>query len=334
MSKIFISGVAGFLGSHLADAMLTQGHAVVGIDNLIGGYRDNVPDGVQFVEVDCNSFESVRALMAGADVVYHTAATPHEGLSVFSPHENAKHGYLACASIFSAACAVKARRIVYMTSMARYGTNTVPFTEDMEPRPQDPYGIGKVAAEQLLRNLCSVHGVDFVIACPHNIYGPRQKYDDPFRNVASIFANMMLQGRQPFIYGDGQQKRCFSFVSDDIGPLRQMAFDPACSGQVINIGPDDEFVTISELAAIVADIVGMELHPVAMPDRPQEVRLANCSADKARRLLGYEARVPIRVGMHHLVDWIRRRGVRPFEYHLGIEIPSDRMPPTWRKRLF
>ena len=332
--KVFISGVAGFLGSHLADALLAAGHTVVGIDNLIGGYRDNVPEGVHFAQVDCNEFETVRALMAGAEVVFNTAATPHEGLSVFSPHENAKHGYLASAAIFSAACAVKARRIVHMTSMARYGTNSVPFTEDMETRPQDPYGIGKVAAEMLLRNLCGVHDVDFVIACPHNIYGPRQKYNDPFRNVASIFANMMLQGRQPFIYGDGTQMRCFSYIADDVGPLAQMATDPACSQQIINIGPDGEFVTIRQLAEKIATIVGLDFHPVAMAERPQEVRLANCSADKARRLLGYEAHVSLEDGLGQLVSWIRKRGPMPFEYHLGIEIPSDKMPTTWSKRLF
>jgi len=332
--KIFITGVAGFLGSHLADAFLAQGHEVTGIDSLIGGYRDNVPEGVDFAQVDCNSLNAVRFLMEGSDVVYHTAATPHEGLSVFSPYDNAKNGYLACAAVFSAACAVKVERIVYTTSMARYGTNAVPFHEEMEPRPQDPYGIGKVAAEQLLRNLCSVHGVDYVIACPHNIYGPRQKYDDPFRNVASIFANMMLQGRQPFIYGDGEQKRCFSYVSDDIGPLCQMAIDPACSGQVINIGPDGEFVTIRQLAATVADLIGFDLHPIAMPDRPQEVRLANCSADKARRLLSYTPIVPLRQGLSTMIAWIRDRGTRPFEYHLPIEIVSDRTPKTWARRLF
>jgi hypothetical protein len=129
--KIFITGVAGFLGSHLADAFLAQGHEVTGIDSLIGGYRDNVPEGVDFAQVDCNSLNAVRFLVEGSDVVYHTAATPHEGLSVFSPYDNAKNGYLACAAVFSAACAVKVKRIVYTTSMARYGTNAVIANADV-----------------------------------------------------------------------------------------------------------------------------------------------------------------------------------------------------------
>jgi len=118
-----------------------------------------------------------------------------------------------------------------------------------------PYGIGKVAAEQMLRNLCETHGVEYVIAVPHNIIGPRQKYDDPYRNVASIMMNLMMQGRQPTIYGDGEQKRCFSFVDDDIYCLKEMAYRPDVVGELINIGPDEEFVTINELANNIANLL-------------------------------------------------------------------------------
>lgn len=332
--RFFVTGVAGFLGSHLADALLTAGHEVVGIDNLVGGYRDNVPDGVQFAQVDCNDLSTVRGLMAGTDVVYHLAATPHEGLSVFSPHDNAKSGYLACAAVFSAACSTKVRRVVYTSSMARYGANDIPFNEDMDPRPQDPYGIGKVAGEQLLRSLCTTHGPEFVIAVPHSIVGTRQRFTDPYRNVASIFANIMLQGRQPFIYGDGLQKRCFSFIPDVVGPLVALGIDPQCVGQIVNIGPDEEFVTILDLARMVAIIVGVPFEPVMMPERPQEVRLATCSADKARKMLGYKTTVSLEDGLRELVEWIRERGPRPFEYHLGLEIVNDKTPETWSRRLF
>ena len=164
--------------------------------------------------------------------------------------------------MISAAIANKVRRFVMCSSMARYGTNKVPFTEDMTPRPQDPYGIGKYAAELMLQNLAETHGMEWVIAVPHNIVGPRQKYDDPYRNVASIFINLMLQGRQPYIYGDGNQKRCFSFISDDIAPLKQMASTTQrASVEIINIGPDDEFITINELA---------EHDRPADPVRPQD----------------------------------------------------------------
>jgi UDP-glucose 4-epimerase len=332
--RIFISGVAGFLGSHLAEAFLADGHSVVGIDNMIGGYLDNVPAGVEFYQADCNDFGRVKDFMHGVDIVYHCAATAYEGLSVFSPHLVTQNIVTASTGMVSAAIANKVRRFVMCSSMARYGTNKVPFTEDMTPKPQDPYGIGKWTSELMLQSLAETHGMEWVVAVPHNIIGPRQKYDDPYRNVASIFINLMLQGRAPYIYGDGTQKRCFSFISDDIAPLKQMAYMPECNGQVINIGPDDEFVTINELAATVARLINFPLQITYTKGRPQEVHLANCSADKARKLLNYKPRVSLEDGLRQMIDWIRSRGVRPFKYHLELEIQNEKTPDTWSKRLF
>ena len=333
--RIFITGIAGFLGSHLADAMLTEGHEVLGCDNLIGGYRDNVPEGAEFYEVDCNKFEKMKELLRGVDIVYHTACTAYEGLSVFSPKLVAENTYLNTVSVASAAIVNNVKRFVTCSSMARYGTqDIVPFTEDMVCKPQDPYGISKFSAENILRNLCEVHGMELVIAVPHNIIGPRQKYDDPFRNVASIMINLMLQGRQPIIYGDGKQKRCFSFVADDIDCLKKLAFQDNVVGEVINIGPDEEFVTINHLAEVIAGLIGFHLEPVYMPGRPQEVRLATCSANKARRLLGYETKYTLEQGLVEMIDYIRMRGTKPFIYHLPLEIVNEKTPKTWSQKLF
>ena len=201
--KILVTGVAGFLGSHLSEKLVNLGHKVVGIDNMLGGYDDNIPKNVEFHEGDCCDFEKIKSIMKGVDVVYHCAATAHEGLSVFSPYEITKNNYLASVSIFSAAINEKVKRIIFCSSMARYGEIKPPFTEESIPNPVDPYGIAKVAAEETLKLLCEVHSMDYNIAVPHNIVGPNQKYDDPFRNVASIMINLMLQKRSPVIYGDG-----------------------------------------------------------------------------------------------------------------------------------
>lgn len=335
--RVFITGVAGFLGSHLADAFIARGDRVVGCDNFIGSERDNVPREVDFYEGDCNDLERLRKAFRAVDVVYHCAATAHEGLSVFSPAENARHGYSASAAVFSAACSAGVKRVVFTSSMARYGNGSEPppFTEGMTPAPEDPYGIGKWAAERLLANLAEVHGIEYAIAVPHNIYGPRQCYVDPFRNVVSIFANLMLQGRQPVVYGDGRQLRCFSYFTDCIDPLIKMAIDPGVAGQTINIGPDDEVVSILEVATIVAKVLRFPLDPIFKPARPQEVRFAHCSAQKARDLLGYKPLVPLEIGVERTVEWIRERGTRPFSYHrLNIEIENGKLPETWSRRLF
>lgn len=333
--KIFITGIAGFLGSHLADAMLAEGHEVLGCDNLIGGYMDNVPKDAAFYQVDCTDFEHVKPLLKGVDIVYHTACTAYEGLSVFSPNLVCMNTYQSTASVASAAIAQGVRRFVNCSSMARYGTqDVVPFTEDMTPKPQDPYGISKLAAENLLRCLSAVHGIELVNLVPHNIIGARQKYDDPFRNVASIMIHLMLQGRQPIIYGDGTQKRCFSFVQDDIACLKAAAFQDNVVGETINIGPDEEFVTINTLAETIADLLSFDLHPTYMPGRPQEVKLATCSADKARKLLGYKTKYTLREGLSSIIEYIREKGTKAFSYHLALEIVSEKTPRTWKEHLF
>lgn len=335
MSKIFISGVAGFLGSHLADKLIEDGHQVVGTDSLIGGYEDNVNKDVEFYTYDCIYRNSMAKITKGCDVIYHCAATAYEGLSVFSPHLVSLNTFQITTSLLSAAIENKVKRFVYCSSMARYGTQeVVPFTEDMVPTPQDPYGVSKYSAELMVKSLANAHDFEYVIAVPHNIIGPRQKYDDPYRNVASIMINLMLQGRQPIIYGDGSQKRCFSFVNDDIYCLEKLAFSNKVLSEVINIGPDEEFITINELAETIADILNFKLDPVYMPGRPLEVKYATCSANKARELLDYETQYTLRDGLEEMVNYINSRGIKPFRYHLDLEIRNEKTPQTWLKKLF
>ena len=260
--KILVTGVAGFLGSHLAENLSKLGHKIVGVDNMTGGYRDNIPKNIKFYNFDCCDLNKMTEVMEGVDVVYHCAATAHEGLSVFSPYEITKNNYLASVSVFSAAISHKVKRIIFCSSMARYGSQSVPFYENMSPKPIDPYGISKVAAENVLSNLCELNNIEWVIAVPHNIIGPRQKYDDPFRNVVSIMINRMLQKKPPIIYGDGEQKRCFSYIDDCISCLIPMLDQKNLNKQIINIGPDEEFVSINYVSELCSNITGSNLKPI------------------------------------------------------------------------
>lgn len=333
--KIFITGIAGFLGSHLAEKLQKEGHKVFGCDNLVGGYKDNVPRGVTFYKADCLDRKKMFSLLKGVDIVYHTACTAYLGVSPFSPHYITQNTYGITTSVLSASIARGVKRFIFCGSMDRYGEqDRLPFTEDMTPKPNDPYGIAKYASELTVRNLCELHGMDYVIVLPHNIIGPRQKYDDPYRNVASIMINRMLQGKQPIIYGDGEQKRSFSFIDDVVNPLIKCAFSDRVVGEVINIGPDKEFVTINELAKLIAKLLDFKLQPIYVPDRPREVKLANASADKARRLLGYTSETSLEDGIQSIIDFIKKRGVKPFRYHLDLEIVNDLTPKTWKNRLF
>ena len=331
--KIFISGVAGFLGSHLADRYLAEGHEVIGVDSLIGGYLENVPDGVDFHKRDLTA-DKLSDLLQDVDTVVHAACTAYEGLSVFSPALIVKNTMQATAELLSAAIQANVKKFVYLSSMARYGAIQTPYTENMDPQPQDPYGIAKLASENLIRNLCDTHGIEWVVLVPHNIIGPRQKYDDPFRNVASIMTNRLLQNKEPIIYGDGMQQRCFSFIDDVVEPLFVACSSDKAVGQIINIGPDEEPITINQLAQNLQAIIGTNLEPIYTGGRPQEVKVALCSSDKARQLLGYETSTDLHTGLTSLVDWIGNRGPRAFDYHLPIEIRNERLPATWADRLF
>lgn len=331
--KIFITGIAGFLGSHLADRMLALGHQVAGNDTLIGGYIDNVPSQAEFHQLDCCDVEGMTRAIAGSDVVIHAAATAHEGLSVFSPSFITKNIFEASVATISASVQNKVKRFVFCSSMARYGNQQVPYTEDQTPMPEDPYAVAKVAAEDVLKILCDTHDMEWNIAVPHNIIGPRQRYDDPFRNVMSIMINRNLQGKPSVIYGDGLQTRCFSHVDDCIQCLEKMALDPSIVSQIINIGPDEGTITVKELADIVAKECGMTQPHIHMPDRPREVKHASCSADKARRLLNYETNVSLEDGVHQTVEYVKSRGVKPFDYSYPLEIVTEKTPKTWSEKL-
>ena len=334
MKNVLVTGVAGFMGSHLADAFLSKGYSVTGIDNLIGGYRSNVPKGVKFYEIDLNNLEDLEGAFKGIDIVIHAACTAYEGLSVFSPALVVRNTMQITATVMSMSVKSGVSKIIYLSSMARYGTQeNQPFTEDMIPKPQDPYGIAKYSSELLVKNICETHNMDYVILVPHNIIGPRQKYDDPYRNVASIMTNRMLQGKQPIIYGNGEQIRCFSFMQDVVDPCVVAAESSKINRVVINVGPDEDFITINQLAKQLAVILDFKLDPIYMPSRPKEVFHATCSANLARELLGYETSTTLGAGLIELVGWIKGMGAKPFSYHLPLEFITEATPKSWTDKL-
>jgi len=330
--KIFISGIGGFLGSNLADRFIEKGHTVVGCDTLVGGYEDNIPKDATFYNADCTDFKTMQKITKDVDVVYHTAALAYEGLSVFSPSIISNSIYQSTVTLLSASISNGIKRFVNTSSMARYGAIEYPFHEKQVCKPQDPYGIAKLASESVVENLCDVHGIEWVTAIPHNIIGPRQKYDDPFRNVASIMINRMMQGKRPIIYGDGKQVRCFSFVEDCIDVLEKMA-TADCSGERFNIGPDKGFISINELVTKLSKTMGTEhLTPIYMKDRPQEVKVAYCSSDKIREWFDFKQNTSLDAGLQSMIDYIKKRGYKDFDYHLDLEIEKG-APKTWSKKL-
>ena len=332
--KIFITGLAGFLGSNLGTRLANKGHIIFGNDNFIGGYRDNLDSRFNFFDVDCCDLNNLtKVIPNGIDVIFHCAATAYEGLSVFSPSFVTKNIFEASVSTVTASIQKKVKKFVFCSSMARYGDQSPPFTEDMKTQPEDPYGIAKAASEEVIKNLCDTHGIDWTILVPHNIVGPRQKYDDPFRNVMSIFINKMLMNEQIYIYGDGLQKRCFSYVDDCIDCMEKCITEPASSKEIINIGPDEETITIKELAELCANEIGHNKEPIFVQQRPKEVKFASCSSDKARKILDYQTKFSLRESIKLTANYIREKGAKKFDYHIDLEIENEMTPKTWTKKL-
>ena len=254
--KIFITGVAGFLGSNLAEWCLKKNYQVSGCDNLVGGEKENFKDlDVEFFNIDCENLEEMTKAMKGVDVLCHAASYAHEGLSSVSPTLICRNNMMGSVATFTAAIKNNVKRIVFCSSTARYGSIKTPFKESDRPMPQDPYGIAKLAAEDILKNLAHTHNFEYNIVVPHNIIGIKQRYDDPYRNVASIMVNLMLQNREPIIYGDGNQTRELIFIDDAVDIILQ-SMSPA-TPKILNLSSGKPY-KLSKYAQTICDIVGYD----------------------------------------------------------------------------
>ena len=250
MSRILVTGGAGFIGSHVAEALIKRGHTVTVLDDLSGGFTENVVEGAKFVHGSINDVDLVNRLFSQAqfDYVYHLAAYAAEGLSHFIKRFNYNNNLIGSINLINAAINTGVKCFVFTSSIAVYGsTPELPMTEETYPHPEDPYGIAKLAVEQELRVCKEMFGLDYIIFRPHNVYGERQNIGDKYRNVVGIFMNQILQGKQMTVFGDGTQTRAFSYIGD-LAPIMAEAIDTkAAYNQIFNIGADQPY-TVNELA--------------------------------------------------------------------------------------
>jgi len=338
VSRIFITGIGGLLGSTLAGHLQMQGeYDIAGCDTFIGGIESNVPDNIELYNIDILNYNELKNIMGKADAVFHTAALPYEGLSVFSPKITVESIVSGTVSVASACLHNNVRLLINCSSMARYGAQIPPFTEDMPTAPEDPYGLAKVQAEEHLALLNKLHGLNYVTLVPHNVIGVGQRYYDPFRNVLGIMINRCLQGKPIVIYGDGQQKRSFSNVGDCIRAVSTMikSHRNIC-GQVYNIGPDNNEITIKDLAGKVGHFCEKYPQFEFYPDRPAEVKNAYCSSNKIMTEFNYNIQIGLDDTIKQMIKWIKKHGGekgKKFEYHLDLEFIKENTPKTWTEKL-
>lgn len=315
------------MGSWLVDELVKRGHEVISTDNLLGGKRSNVNRDCKFVRADLRQRNRIRPIIKGVHVVFHLAAYAAEGQSLFSPISINDVNITPMNNLLVECVNNNVQRVVFTSSMAVYGSQTPPFSEELDRRPVDPYGAAKAYCETMLEIFAKNFGLEFVIIRPHNIYGPRQNISDPYRNVLGIWINRRLRGKPPLIYGDGEQKRAFSYVDDITPPLAESGFSNKVKNEIVNLG-SDEVVTINEACRIFLDKLGSDFKPEYLPPRPGEVKNAYCTIEKSVKLLGYETKHPLRVGLEKMTAWAKSKGPIKLTYTLPLEITKN-APRTW-----
>ncbi len=327
-ATVLVTGGAGFIGSHVTDELLKAGRAVVVLDDLSGGLRENLSKKAEFVEGSILDERLVKDLFERShfDYVFHLAAYAAEGLSHFIKRFNYENNLIGSINLINASINHKVKCFVFTSSIAVYGRNRVPMHEEMTPMPEDSYGIAKLAIEQELRICREMFGLNYIVFRPHNIYGERQNLGDRYRNVVGIFINQALQGKPLTVFGDGKQTRAFSYIKE-VAPIIARSIDvEKAYNQVFNLGADRVY-TINELAGEVCKSMGIELDVTYLEER-HEIKDAYCSHDKTHTTFESVRPYPLKEGLQSMVDWARLMGSRESKQFADIEVLQN-LPASW-----
>jgi UDP-glucose 4-epimerase len=325
-----VTGGAGFIGSHVARHCLEQGHDVVVLDDLSGGFRDQVPDGAAFVDGSVGDHRLLARLFEKHrfDYVYHLAAYAAEGLSHFIRRFNYTENVVGSANLINEAVRHEVRCFVFTSSIAVYGAGQVPMHEELAPQPEDPYGIAKYAVELDLRAAHEMFGLQYVVFRPHNVFGENQNIGDPYRNVVGIFMNQVMLGEPMTVFGDGSQTRAFSYIDDVAPAIARSVHLPQARNQIINVGADTPR-SIRSIAEAVAAAFGRPPEIRYLPPR-NEVQHAFAAHDRARALFGELHSVSLEEGIRRMAEWARSVGPRKGKPFASVEI-ARKLPPSWQE---
>lgn len=328
--KSLVTGGAGFIGSHVVDELVAAGHDVVVLDDLSGGFADNVNSAAEFVEGSVTDDSLVEKLYARHkfDYVFHLAAYAAEGLSHFIRRFNYTNNLVGSVTLMNAAVRHGCRCFVFTSSIAVYGAGQVPMDESMTPEPEDPYGIAKYAVEMDLAAARRLFDLNYIVFRPHNVYGERQNLGDKYRNVIGIYMNSVMQGLPCTIFGDGKQTRAFTHIADIAPAIARSVTIPEASGQVFNIGADTPY-SVAELAEMVQKAMGRQTGIRHLEAR-KEVLHAHSDHSKARRILGCAGAITLEQGLARMAEWAWRVGPRSSREFEGIEVERG-LPSGWVK---
>ncbi len=318
---ILITGIAGLFGNNFARYLLGKNYNIVGIDNFSGGYKENLPDGVDFINVDLTDRETINNIFCRIkpDYVYHFAAYAAEGLSHHARYFNYQNNTLASTNVISACVNAGCKKIIFTSSMAVYGDfYSPPFTEEMLPNPIDPYGISKYATELDLKTANSYFDLDYTIIRPHNVIGKYQNIWDKYRNVIGIWVRQIIDNKPITIFGDGSQKRAFTDIRSYNQPMEKLMNQ--CSKEIINIGSDNP-ITIKNAAEIVKTCAhNFGFNPdIQYLEKRKEAQFAYCNHAKAKELLGFVDNTILENTVNEMFEWALsqpKREVKMMNYEI------------------
>jgi UDP-glucose 4-epimerase len=328
MNVSLVTGGAGFIGAHVVNELLKLGHKVIVLDDLSGGFKENVNDKAIFVQGSVTDHELLTKLFNEYkfDYVYHLAAYAAEGLSHFIKRFNYTNNLIGSVNLINESVKHKVKCFVFTSSIAVYGALKPPMREDMTPIPEDPYGVAKYAVEMDLKTTHEMFGLNYVIFRPHNVYGEYQNIGDRYRNVVGIFMNQLMQGKPLTIFGDGKQTRAFSYIGDVVPYIANSVNVKEAYNQIFNIGADKDY-TVTDLAQVTMDAMSLKGEIRYLQAR-NEVLHAHADHSKAQKAFKINNTISLQDGLTAMANWAKKVGVRKSQRFKDIEI-TEKLPPVW-----
>ena len=328
METCIVTGGAGFMGSHIARDLLKLGYKVVVLDDLSGGFVDNLPKGIKFIKGSVTDKELVDKIFKEnhIDYVFHLAAYAAENLSHFIKRFNYNINLIGSVNLINAAINNNVKCFVFTSSIAVYGKNQLPMHEAMMPMPEDSYGISKLAVELELKISHEMFGLNYIIFRPHNVFGEHQNIGDKYRNVIGIFMNQLMQGKPLTIFGDGEQTRAFSYIRD-ISPIIAKSIQvKKAYNEIFNIGAE-ETCTVNKIAKEVMKVMGKTAKIRYLKAR-KEVKHAYSTHKKIKKFFGYENKYTLQDGLINMAEWAKKFEARKSKEFSDIEVKKN-LPEGW-----